>query len=206
MGIKIFLRKSAASNSFQRIIMSAVSSGLGQKAILCSGFFQDNHAGSAYKVSCEGCFACEAATKKLQLKTIGVHNNHWVPTYRNFVQNMTSRGVILQPLIAKKLKWHAKVFIYLVNNCPAIVMIGSSNMTRNAFGTSEPFNYECDVVLWDSTISGTLNIVQSDRDIINPHEVITADYLPEKNANLSISERMNEILKEIEAIPVIDFV
>jgi len=205
MSIKIFLRKSAEVNNFRDLILSAVSSGIGDEALICSGFFQDEHAKSAYRVSCEGCFAFNAARTNIKLKTIGVHNNQWLNTYRKFIRNMKAHKVNIVPLISRGLKWHAKVFIYLINDKPVITVIGSSNMTRNAFSTTKPFNYECDVVMWDSDNNKISDLINSDTPERNHNDVITLDYLEDKNGNISINDRMEQIYKELIAMPLHDF-
>lgn len=48
--------------------------------------------------------------------------------------------------------WHAKVFLAKQGNRPLVGIIGSSNITRRAFGELKKFNYECDVVMWDESV------------------------------------------------------
>ena len=48
--------------------------------------------------------------------------------------------------------WHAKVFLAKQGNVPLVGIIGSSNITRRAFGLAKDFNYECDVVFWDESV------------------------------------------------------
>ncbi|AXJ05418.1 hypothetical protein CFN16_15200 [Pseudomonas fluorescens] len=48
--------------------------------------------------------------------------------------------------------WHAKVFLAKQGNVPLVGIVGSSNITRRAFGLDKDFNYECDVVFWDETV------------------------------------------------------
>lgn len=49
--------------------------------------------------------------------------------------------------------WHAKVFLAKRAGVPLVGIIGSSNITRRAFGELNDFNYECDVVIWDESVS-----------------------------------------------------
>lgn len=48
--------------------------------------------------------------------------------------------------------WHAKVFLAKQGKAPLVGIIGSSNITRRAFGLDKDFNYECDVVFWDESV------------------------------------------------------
>lgn len=48
--------------------------------------------------------------------------------------------------------WHAKVFLAKQGTVPLVGIIGSSNITRRAFGLDKDFNYECDVVFWGETV------------------------------------------------------
>jgi HKD family nuclease len=47
-----------------------------------------------------------------------------------------------------RMGWHAKVFLAKSAGNPVLAVIGSSNITRRAFGEFPQFNYECDVVMW----------------------------------------------------------
>lgn len=44
------------------------------------------------------------------------------------------------------------MFLAKQGNTPLVGIIGSSNITRRAFGLDKDFNYECDVVFWDETV------------------------------------------------------
>ncbi len=48
--------------------------------------------------------------------------------------------------------WHAKIFLAKQGEVPLVGIIGSSNITRRAFGLDKDFNYECDVVFWDEAV------------------------------------------------------
>ena len=48
--------------------------------------------------------------------------------------------------------WHAKFFLAKQGTVPLVGIIGSSNITKRAFGIDKVFNYECDVVFWDETV------------------------------------------------------
>ena len=82
---------------------------------------------------------------------------------------------------------------------PILGIIGSSNMTRPAFSSGGTFNYEADVVMWDDSIRGLDGIMSS---VIegneNPFGLIVTDYDPDKNKGVSIADRLNGIIGEIQ--------
>lgn len=148
MGIAIYLRKSKNINYFRDIILDSINSGEGDSAIICSGFFQENFKNNSYQVSLEGNFADSLKNNNIKLTTIGIHNSTWKNSYRNFVNNLRTKGVNITPLYKNRLRWHAKVYILKRENNPLLGIVGSSNFTRTAFSVNTTFNYEADVVLW----------------------------------------------------------
>jgi hypothetical protein len=56
--------------------------------------------------------------------------------------------------------WHAKIFLAKAAGEPVMAVMGSSNVTRRAFGEFPQFNYECDVVMWDETRVNINGVVQ----------------------------------------------
>jgi hypothetical protein len=106
-------------------------------------------------------------------------------------------------MYAPSFRWHAKIFVLRQTDDPILGIIGSSNITRNAFSDSTPFNYEADVILWLDSIQPLTSLIQGIvaeiRD--DPHEVIVADYDPHKNSDLSIDDRLKRLdteMKELE--------
>lgn len=62
---------------------------------------------------------------------------------------MLSAGVRINCFKKRGLKWHAKIFIAKTGGVPCAGIIGSPNITRNAFFVGRKFNNECDVFLWN---------------------------------------------------------
>lgn len=180
MGLAIILRKRAATNRFRDIILAVCGSGAGNEALICSGFFQELYKTTTYRVSQEGNFAQCLANNNVAVTTVGVHNSSWIRPYKNFRNSLTIAGVRTTALFVSGLHWHAKVFIFKYNSAPLFGVIGSSNMTRNAFGVSAPFNYESDAYLWEDThpILGPI-MERLLSDIQDPDELIRATYDPD---------------------------
>ena len=157
MGLAIFLRNQTIPNRFRELILAcadlrASTPGVDYNAILCSGFFQEGEQSSSFRASQYMEFASRLSISNTPLITIGAYsfNNR---SYRLFVDNVRAAGVSLEARLVSRLPWHAKVFIYRQGDIPVLGIIGSSNMTSRAFGDATPFNYEADVVLWNSDIA-----------------------------------------------------
>lgn len=211
MPIAIMLRTSLTRSLYRDAIISTIDSGSGNYALLCSGFFQENFNGSLYQASAEPNFSAALNKHLVQLDTLGVHNGSWIGSYRNFCNNLIGHGVNLVPYVMSGLQWHAKVFLLKKNNSHVFGIVGSSNVTANAFGvsntpplpTSSPipptrFNYECDVYMWDDSnliISNVMNSLIAQDDI--RQQVIFAQYNQLDNIGRSIELRLSEIEDQI---------
>lgn len=205
MPILITFRRNVSTNLFRHLLLSAIRSGIGDNALLCSGFFQELFQTSLYQASQEGGLATLIASQGLQLTTLGIHNNNWRPAYVRFCKNLRAAGVSLSPFVTRSLRWHAKVFLYRRGADPLFALIGSSNITRNAFSLSTPFNFETDVALWDwseTALTRALDfgLLETDANV-GPHEYIFAPYAPELNQGLTVVERLRHLAEELEAIP-----
>jgi hypothetical protein len=73
----------------------------------------------------------------------------WEAKYHEFVRKLRQLpNVNIHPITEKN--WHAKVSIRINKGKPIAAIIGSSNLTTNAYGLFNRFNHECDVVLWEN--------------------------------------------------------
>jgi hypothetical protein len=195
MPIAIVLRKKPHVNAFRDLIVGVLGSGAADTALLCSGFFQENFKGSAYQASAEKGLASACAKSGVKLTTVGIHNGTWKASYLNFEANMIAGGARVNCLYKNRLAWHAKVFVASNRDAPVFGIVGSSNITRNAFSVGGQFNNECDVILWpDSSVLGALvdNLFSDDFG-----SIIRAPYLPEENGQLSIEERLTGLREEV---------
>lgn len=98
-------------------------------------------------------------------------------------------------LLQKKTRgnhWHAKIFILKRGVVPIFGIIGSSNMTSRAFGLGPNFNFESDVVLWDTANNpiNTLCLQQAATIDNNVNDLIFADYNNERNRGLTAMQRL----------------
>jgi phosphatidylserine/phosphatidylglycerophosphate/cardiolipin synthase-like enzyme len=194
----IILRKQKAPNRFRDIMVDSIRSGIGNNVLLCSGFFQELFKASPYRASNEKNLAQHLASKNLDVTTIGIHNQSWLVSYRNFRDALVKQGVNVSARFTGRLRWHAKIYIYSKDKDPLLGIIGSSNITRNAFSDSDPFNFESDVVLWDSTHRRINKLMERISDNIDdPHEVIHARYIRKWNSNLTEAARLRQLREDV---------
>ncbi|MCK9622300.1 MAG: hypothetical protein M0R47_17395 [Methylobacter sp.] len=203
--VAIILRKSHAINRFREIILRAFQEPDLNELLLCSGFFQDR---TNYQAS--ACFAASAPNLpcQKQLTSVGLYNMMWRSDYDSFISGLRSitcpcgRPVNVEKRRVKKYHWHAKVFIAKKHSIPVLGIIGSSNITSRAFGTSAQWNYEADVVLWndgDSVASSIISGVLGSLDDNDPFSVVVSDYASEDplNRGLSLEQRLLDLHRQI---------
>lgn len=196
MSIAILLRNQQVPNVFRNLLLNAIQLPNIKEVIICSGFFQD-YFKSAYCASTEGNLAQKLATSNAEVITVGIHNHQWRFPFDKFNNSLTTAGVNLAVRKVKGYKWHAKVFIASTKNGPVFSLIGSSNMTRNAFSTSKPFNYEADVALWIPQAKGVSSAVNNVLSESSPSDVIRTSYSPNKNGGLTIRDRLIQLREDI---------
>lgn len=117
------------------------------------------------------------------------------------------------PIRMSKNNWHAKIAMILKSDngsergiIPVCAIVGSSNLTRPAFGISPPpegvpsevrFNYECDVLIFSNEYFSTISDI-SRLETIFPHinELKEGSiYFPKIDEKYSLSE-----LKQLKAL------
>ncbi len=196
MGIAILLRTEVQTNYFGDLMVRTLTQGCGDSIVLCSGFFQENFRGHSYQVSNENGLINVLRQNRINVTTIGVHNNVWKDAYVNFVNNLRNGGVNVTAYVTSSLRWHAKVFILKREGRPVFGIVGSSNMTRNAFGTTNPFNYEADTFLWVSDECGNLvsDYVKSRE---KPEDAIFTRYHEDDNNDLTIQQRLEYLEEQV---------
>lgn len=211
MPVAIVLRTTKTRSLYRDAIISALGSGAGNYALICSGFFQENFKGSLYQASLEPGLAVALVANAVQLDTVGIHNSTWNPSYLNFCNNLTAAGVILVPYLMSGFQWHAKVFLLKHFQNPVFGIVGSSNLTANAFGVSNTpalatdspappakFNFECDVYFWNAAnaaISAAMTALIRQDGV--RQQVILTQYDEQENLGRSIEERLSEIEQQI---------
>lgn len=216
MGVAIILRSEANLSLYKEIMMSAIKSEIGNNALLCSGFFQENQNGHLYRVTdefdFEGTEFINCFPKSFELKIVGVYNNIWREAYNNFARSLASNTMIsMEAYLKTSFNWHAKVFILRKDEKPIMGIIGSSNMTRRAFGScdstrSGDYNVESDAIIWCDNKYSPKRILEKNIDsyeshkhekAFNPHNIINLRYDMEDNYGLNEEERLEYIYEEI---------
>lgn len=191
MPMNIILRTDANINLFQDVIINTISLPIGDSILLCSGFFQEGR--GQYFVSRENQFTCRLAQSGKTITTIGVHNNMWRNEYIRFIERLRNANIQVDARLHRGFKWHAKIYLLVSDGSPIMGIIGSSNMTRNAFGRSIPFNIESDVVLWEEEYAVIDGAMEKIFNKVNPSMFYRVRYLPEDNADLSIADRLRSL-------------
>jgi hypothetical protein len=196
MPLKIILRTSQTPNLFRDILIETACSDVGDDVLLCSGFFQER---PKYKATTENNFIDRFFNTKKHITTIGIHNGIWKKDYEAFVNEFKNKKIPITAYYYSKYHWHSKIYLLYKNTKPILGIIGSSNITRNAFSTSSPFNVESDVVLWlrNKTIANIINQQLSNMPIANYYSV---EYAPKQNKDLTIQDRLKYFHDEIMSL------
>jgi hypothetical protein len=155
------------------------------EALLCSGFFQDD---SKYSTGADFDLIAHRSCTPLALTTLGLYSYSWKTQYSTFFSQIQAKNACpcftaVQRRIPS-MGWHAKVFLAKASGRPLVGIVGSSNVTRRAFGELSDFNYECDVVMWEETISVIDAVVNAAiGDVGDISDVIVTNYDEAHRAN-----------------------
>ncbi|WJK07507.1 hypothetical protein [Pseudomonas fluorescens] len=151
--VAIFLRRTGSLNKFRAAILGALRADVVDNALLCSGFFQDD---AKYSAGAEFDLVSHRDCNSLKITTLGLYSYSWKAQYSSFFEQLKAQNACTCFSAVQKripsMGWHAKVFLAKQGNVPLVGIVGSSNITRRAFGLDKDFNYECDVVFWDETV------------------------------------------------------
>ncbi len=203
--IAIVLRKSGNINRFRRVILGSLKTSAIDEALLCSGFFQDD---TKYSAGTEFDLIPHRMCSPLSLTVLGLYSYSWKTHYTTFISQIRLANpcpcVAVIPKRVPGMRWHAKVFVAKSAGQPVVSVIGSSNVTRRAFGEFKEFNYECDVILWDErhlAIDSMVNNALGDpEDVI---DVIVANYDETHKFNTrTLPDRLLGLEREIMTIAV----
>lgn len=204
--IAIILRTEVAVNRFQQAIVSAIAFPSFDKALLCSGFFQEGGKGKYY--ASDTLVRGLVRPTPMELTAIGTYSPLWLGPFHDFVSGVCSKASPHYLNIKKRKanRWHAKVFIAWESGAPAFAVIGSSNITRPAFDKSSPFNFECDVIIWNTSCAGAVAFAERQFGNVKADDgIIFANYEENgRNGPLSVSDRLAflaaQIIKESKEI------
>lgn len=197
MSIALLFRNRAAPNLFRNSLLAATTIPNATEIIICSGFFQSKFNGSPYNAAHEGGLATKLKSSGAHVITIGVHNYSWYHAFKNFNSALMAAGVHLTSKYIKGCHWHAKILMVSTARGPVLSAIGSSNMTRNAFSDSMPFNYEADVVLWVPQARGVSSLVNGVLRESNAADVVRAPYSTARNSRITVRQRLTQLRQEV---------
>jgi len=155
------------------------------EALLCSGFFQDD---AKYSTGADFDLIAHRSCSPLKLTTLGLYSYSWKAQYSTFFTQLQAKNACACFTAVQKripsMGWHAKVFLAKAAGQPVVGVIGSSNVTRRAFGELKDFNYECDVVMWEESIAAIDAVVNAAiGDPGDVSDVIVTNYDDNHRAN-----------------------
>gem|GEM_PF-4156382 len=173
------------------------------KVVICSGYFQESYNGSSYSILNDGILSTILANPNhcnIEYIIVGGKFNNatdpWKLSFNCFLSALKSNRINFKAYINPRGKWHAKISIGIEGNVPKTILLGSSNISRPAFG--EPFadfNYEADIFLLANEPKLESHFNLNDTASQNPLSQIIAELRPEiKQANLE--ERIQSIANE----------
>lgn len=200
--VAIFLRNTGGVNKFRRAILNTLRTDIVDEALLCSGFFQDD---AKYSAGGDFDLISHRSCLPLKLTTLGLYSYSWKAQYATFFSQLKARNRCRCFSASQKripsMGWHAKVFLAKQAGKPLVGIIGSSNITRRAFGELADFNYECDVVIWDESVSAIDSAINSAiGGSGNISDVIVTNYDDNHAANgRPLDQRLLGLEKEILA-------
>ena len=152
MPVKIVLRKRYDFSPFRRILNLLLQAPLGDTVLLCSGYiWQPSRRYNILNDGLRNAILNGCANGEL-ITVAGKFNPGYYRYYSNFYHNFINdlrRNIKVRAYYAPRKNWHAKVALRLANNRPVAGIIGSSNLTRPAYGENwRNWNYEADVLIW----------------------------------------------------------
>ena len=125
--------------------------------------------------------------------------------YINFINALRRTRTNVNARMTTNYRWHAKVAIIRVGDIPVFAIVGSSNLTGPAFGSTSSasssgfagnFNREADIIFCDIN---NQNISTFMREYIQERmgDLIRAPYLPGLNGGRTIGDRLQALWDEI---------
>ena len=221
--IATILRNKQTPNIFRRTLLNAFSEGIGNEYLLCSGFFQEKqYVKNSYYVSDSFIKNSPDFPCRVKVTTVGVYSKYiWGSQYDDFTKAISAikcscgKSIEVEKRKPKTSnKWHAKIFIVRSNGVPMLAIVGSSNITRNAFDEQKGWNRECDSIIWNTksseidtlvrqSVSGQLGDEgETPDDLEKQHEIVISKYDGEdllNTRNDTMDTRLNDLWDEIIA-------
>lgn len=199
-------------NVFRAALIAAFQSGQLDNFLICSGFFHE-------RVNKKGAFFASDAfiggklPSSSEVTIVGAYDPA-ASEFKDFVKKLSSglktiSGTSVpvhkrRSIVKYKNRWHAKIFIAREGAQHCFAVIGSSNLTRNAFDVAAS-NNEADVLIWDNSnetaerIASIALSIQRDtppQDGVGMPTVFISNYDP-GDARNTISAPMNDRLQQL---------
>lgn len=169
MPVRVTLRTKKDFSPFRVLLRKLIEVPGGDSVVLCSGYIQDvdrQQSQRAYSLSEDelleslkkGCTNGKVLTVAGKFNSFGSFPSEWEAKYALFIRNLRSAGLQVEAWSAPEKNWHAKIAVRLKDRVPVAALIGSSNLTRPAYGIPNisppitPFgnwNFEGDVLIWN---------------------------------------------------------
>ncbi len=154
----------STTNLFRSAVLGAFGASHHTNFLICSGFFHERTNGKGPFYASKA-FAGARTMFPIgsSITTVGAYNPgcveyvDFVNSLRGTLKNSSGGPLRVRARYAQqkwKNKWHAKIFIAAEKRVPRFAVIGSSNLTRAAFGPA-PVNNESDVIIWDDSHAPT---------------------------------------------------
>lgn len=207
--IALIFRSAPGVNRFREALLAALAENNFDRALLCSGFFQEGV--GAYSIS-DSIFLDPALNPRianLHLTTVGVYSSAEYSRYADFISNLIGISAGIHPWLTitslLSTKFHAKVFIAWVGDVPAFGIIGSSNATRRAADIGSPWNREADVIIWNDACPPAVALADAlfpplaDGELAD-EDILFANYeLGGQNGERPIEVYLNDLAAQIVA-------
>lgn len=214
--IALLVSTISTTNLFRSAVLKAFSAPHHTNFLICSGFFHERTNGRGPFYASKA-FAGARTTFPVgsSITTVGAYNPccteylSFVSSLRGTMKNDRGSPLRVRARYAKRKwhnKWHAKIFIAAEKRVPRFAVIGSSNLTRAAFGPV-PTNNESDVIIWDDSHAATRMVADSALAGLDnlptregkPHIFIgnydPAD--PRNTASTRMEQRLTELWKDV---------
>jgi len=200
MGLVLTLRQDEKKSYFKELMMEILVKGNADEILLCSGYIQEDM--YSFFASSERDMSGNTFIGSVKnFKTVsivghkGKAGSMWDSSFIKFVNTIKtlSTGKVTGYISVER-NWHAKVAIILRDGEPIAGVIGSSNMTRPAYGSASSvstytnYNMEADVFIYAEDVEKLVYYKVSDLRGDSYEEAVFADFNPGLNGNLSEKE------------------
>lgn len=214
--LALTLSTTPSRNLFRSALVTAIHSGYLDNFLVCSGFFHER-SNSKGRFYASDAFVSAILPNQSEITVVGAYDpasaefDDFVNKLSLGLKTTSGAGVTVnQRRSIKKYanRWHAKIFIARQNEVHRFAIIGSSNLTRNAFGTIAS-NNEADVLIWDDGHSDTQKLAttvlastsESNSDVqLKMPEVIVFnhdEFDPRNSGNISMDKRLMKIWQDV---------